>query len=68
MCWKFECRYDIHYKTQTGTSCEKCGLQGLPAENRTLLGHWITRTVLYHSTDSVADNLGASAVYIIMRW
>ena len=24
MCWKFECRYDIHYKTQTGTSCEKC--------------------------------------------
>ena len=24
MCWKFECRKDIHYKTQTGTSCEKC--------------------------------------------
>ena len=24
MCWKFERRYDIHYKTQTGTSCEKC--------------------------------------------
>ena len=21
---KFECRKDIHYKTQTGTSCEKC--------------------------------------------
>ena len=21
---KFECREDIHYKTQTGTSCEKC--------------------------------------------
>ena len=27
MCRKFECRYDIHYKTQTGTSCEK--LEGL---------------------------------------
>ena len=23
MCRKFECRQDIHYKTQTGTSCEK---------------------------------------------
>ena len=21
---KFECRKDIRYKTQTGTSCEKC--------------------------------------------
>ena len=24
MYWKLECRKDIHYKTQTGTSCEKC--------------------------------------------
>ena len=24
MCRKFECRKDIHYKTQTGTSCENC--------------------------------------------
>ena len=24
MCRKFECRKDIHYKTQSGTSCEKC--------------------------------------------
>ena len=24
MCGKFECRKDIHYKTQTGTSFEKC--------------------------------------------
>ena len=24
MCSKFECRKDIHYKTQTGTSCGKC--------------------------------------------
>ena len=24
MCRKFECRKYIHYKTQTGTSCEKC--------------------------------------------
>ena len=24
MCGKFECRKDIHYKTQTGTSCKKC--------------------------------------------
>ena len=24
MCSKFECREDINYKTQTGTSCEKC--------------------------------------------
>ena len=24
LCRKFECRKDIHYKTQTGTSCEKC--------------------------------------------
>ena len=24
MCGKFECRKDLHYKTQTGTSCKKC--------------------------------------------
>ena len=24
MCRKFECPEDIHYKTQTGNSCEKC--------------------------------------------
>ena len=24
MCRKFECHKDIHFKTQTGTSCEKC--------------------------------------------
>ena len=24
MCRKFECREDIHYKTETGTSCKKC--------------------------------------------
>ena len=24
LCRKFECRKDIQYKTQTGTSCEKC--------------------------------------------
>ena len=24
MCGEFECRKDIHYKIQTGTSCKKC--------------------------------------------
>ena len=24
ICTKFECRKDIHYETQTGTTCEKC--------------------------------------------
>ena len=24
LCRKFECRKDIHYKTQTRTSCQKC--------------------------------------------
>ena len=24
ICRKFECRKDIHYKIETGTSCEKC--------------------------------------------
>ena len=32
MCWKFECRYDIHYKTQTGTSCEKCNSKASVAQ------------------------------------
>ena len=27
MCRKFECREDIHYKTQTGTSCKKCNFK-----------------------------------------
>ena len=26
---KFECRNDIHYKTQTGTSCEKCNSEAI---------------------------------------
>ena len=39
-------------------------LQGLPAGNRTRVP-WITRPVLYHwATEAVADNLGASSVYI----
>ena len=29
MCRKFECRKDIHYKIQTGTSCENAQLAGL---------------------------------------
>ena len=65
MCRKFECRKDIHYKTQTGTSCmRKIQLQDLPTGNRTR-ALWITRPVLYHwDTEAVADNLGASSVYI----
>ena len=34
MCWKFECRYDIHYKTQYRDQLRKMQLQGLPAGNR----------------------------------
>ena len=45
MCGKFECRKDIHYKTQAGASCEQ--LQGLPAGKRTRV-LWITGPVLYH--------------------
>ena len=42
-------------------------LQGLPAGNRTRV-LWITRPVLYHwATEAVADNLGASSVYIYIN-
>ena len=42
-------------------------LQGLPAGNRTR-NLWITRPVLYHwATEAVADNLGASSVYIYIN-
>ena len=69
MCRKFECREDIHYKPQTGTmQLQKMQLQSRPAENRTRVV-WITRPVLYHwATEAVADNLGASSVYTLMRW
>ena len=41
--------------------------QGLPAGNRTRV-LWITRPVLYHSaTEAVADNLGASSVYMYIH-
>ena len=47
---------------------QKMQLQGLPAGNRTRV-LWITRPVLYHwATEAVADNLGTSSVYILMRW
>ena len=43
-------------------------LRGLPAGNRTR-DLWITRPVLYHwATEAVADNLGASSVYIYINW
>ena len=32
MCRKFESRKDIHYKTQTGTSCEKCNSKAFRLE------------------------------------
>ena len=43
--------------------------QGLPARNRTHVLR-ITGTLLYHwATEAVADNLGASSVYIyIYQW
>ena len=42
-------------------------LQGLPAGNQTRV-LWITRPVLYHwATEAVADNLGASSVYIYIN-
>ena len=42
-------------------------LRGLPAGNRTRV-LWITRAVLYHwATEAVADNLGASSVYIYIN-
>ena len=47
ICRKFECRKDIHYKTQTRRDqLRKMQLQGLPAGNRTRV-LWITRQVLY---------------------
>ena len=42
-------------------------LQGFPAGNRTRV-LWITRPVLYHwATEAVADNLGASSVYMYIN-
>ena len=52
MCRKFECRKDIHYKTQTGTSCEKCNSQafrlGIEPASSGLLDQCST-TELYRS-------------------
>ena len=66
---KFECRENIHYKTQSGSSCEKCNSKafwlGIEPASSGLLDH----AVLYYcATEAVADNLGASSVYTLMRW
>ena len=42
MCRKFECREDIHYKTQTGTSCEKCNSKALRLHGNRTRVLWIT--------------------------
>ena len=46
MCRKFECREDIHYKTQTGTSREKCNSKafrlGIGPTSSGLLDQWST--------------------------
>ena len=66
---KFECREDIHYKTQTGTSCEKCNSKVFRLGIEDASSGILDWPVLYHwVTEAVADNLGASPVYISMRW
>ena len=46
VCRKFECRKDIHYKTQTRTSCEKCNSKafrlGIEPASSGLLDHCST--------------------------
>ena len=67
MCRKFECREDIHYKTQT--SCEKCNSKDFHAAGNRTRVLWNTRPVLYRcATEAFADKLGASSVYTLMRW
>ena len=57
---------DIHYKTQTGTSCEKCNSKafrlGIEPASSGLLDQYSTTDDW--ATEAVADNLGASSVYI----
>ena len=55
----------LYYKTQTGTSCEKCNSRAFWLGIEPASSAWITRAVLHHwATEAVADNLGASLVYI----
>ena len=58
------CRKYIHYKTQTGTSCEKCNSKafrlGIEPASSELLDQCSTNW----ATEAIADNLGVSSVYI----
>ena len=54
-------------RPKPGSVAKNAKFQGLPAGNWTRV-LWITRPVLYHwATEAVANNLGASSVYIYIN-
>ena len=65
MCRKFECRKYIHYKTQTGTSCEKCNSKAFRLGIEPATSGLLDQCSTNWATEAVADNLGASSVYLI---
>ena len=59
MCWKFERRYDIHYKTQTGTSCEKCNSKAFRLGIEPATSGLLDQCSTNWATEAVADNFPA---------
>ena len=61
MCRKFECREDIHYKTQTGTSCEKCNSKAfwlgieLASSGLLVVGNGFHSSVVEHWSNNPED-------------
>ena len=52
----------------SGTSCEKCNSKAFQLGIEPASSGLLDRPVLYHcAKEAVADNLGASSVYILTR-
>ena len=67
MCRKFECREDIHYKTQTGTSCEKCkGLSRHFDIERGLCRHLRKDRDMYHMSRIVPQIVNSHWILMTM--
>ena len=57
---KFECRKDIHYNTQPGTSCEKCNSMAFRLGIKPASSGLLDKVLNHCATEAVPDNLGLS--------
>ena len=67
ICRKFECRKDIHYKIQTGTSCENCNSKAKAMYIFTTLG-FPTYNFDFHADTSRLYTWTSGCMFLDTHW